>query len=184
MKKILIRRYASTKSTGIAAAVNPTSTRPATLRRLLHIPLKARTANTTAAAAVVVASEEWAEKEGKTPLARILSYGTVAGPIPSSRRPQRFMSGHSADIMRASQAGTPWLFTRSIGPFSSSVSAYISRRPSGPRPRSSSRPYSRSYSRTDSRSTPTGYTGSAETGTARSPENRPSLAAHRGRWAS
>src|SRR5215212_10275298 len=30
------------------------------------------------AGAIVVASEEWAEKEGKTPLARILSYGTVA----------------------------------------------------------------------------------------------------------
>ncbi len=30
------------------------------------------------AGAIVVASEDWAEKEGKTPLARILSYGTVA----------------------------------------------------------------------------------------------------------
>jgi len=30
------------------------------------------------AGAIVVASEEWAEKEGKAPLARILSYGTVA----------------------------------------------------------------------------------------------------------
>jgi acetyl-CoA C-acetyltransferase len=30
------------------------------------------------AAAVVVASEEWAEREGKTPIARVLSYGTVA----------------------------------------------------------------------------------------------------------
>ncbi len=30
------------------------------------------------AGAVVVASEEWAEKEGKTPLAKVLSYGTVA----------------------------------------------------------------------------------------------------------
>jgi acetyl-CoA C-acetyltransferase len=28
--------------------------------------------------AIVVASEEWAEKEGKTPLAKVLSYGTVA----------------------------------------------------------------------------------------------------------
>jgi acetyl-CoA C-acetyltransferase len=34
------------------------------------------------AGAVVVASEEWAEKEGKTPLARILSYGTVADDFP------------------------------------------------------------------------------------------------------
>ena len=30
------------------------------------------------AGAVVVASEEWAEKEGRTPLARVLSYGAVA----------------------------------------------------------------------------------------------------------
>jgi acetyl-CoA C-acetyltransferase len=30
------------------------------------------------AGAIVVASEEWAQREGKTPLARILSYGTVA----------------------------------------------------------------------------------------------------------
>src|SRR4051812_5047550 len=30
------------------------------------------------AGAIVVASQEWAEKEGRTPLARILSYGTVA----------------------------------------------------------------------------------------------------------
>jgi acetyl-CoA C-acetyltransferase len=30
------------------------------------------------AGAIVVASEEWAEKEGRTPLARVLSYGTVA----------------------------------------------------------------------------------------------------------
>jgi acetyl-CoA C-acetyltransferase len=30
------------------------------------------------AGAIVVASEEWAEKEGRTPLAKILSYGTVA----------------------------------------------------------------------------------------------------------
>jgi acetyl-CoA C-acetyltransferase len=30
------------------------------------------------AGAIVVASEEWAEKEGKTPLAKVLSYGTVA----------------------------------------------------------------------------------------------------------
>jgi len=30
------------------------------------------------AGAMVVASEEWAEKEGKTPLAKVLSYGTVA----------------------------------------------------------------------------------------------------------
>jgi acetyl-CoA C-acetyltransferase len=34
------------------------------------------------AGAVVVASEEWAEKNGKTPLARILSYGTVADDFP------------------------------------------------------------------------------------------------------
>jgi len=34
------------------------------------------------AGAIVVASEEWAEKEGKTPLARILSYGTVADEFP------------------------------------------------------------------------------------------------------
>jgi acetyl-CoA C-acetyltransferase len=34
------------------------------------------------AGAIVVASEEWAEKEGKTPLARILSYGTVADGFP------------------------------------------------------------------------------------------------------
>src|SRR4249919_2197500 len=34
------------------------------------------------AGAIVVASEEWAEKEGKTPLARILSYGTVADVFP------------------------------------------------------------------------------------------------------
>src|SRR5215218_10970717 len=34
------------------------------------------------AGAIVVASEEWAEKEGKTPLARILSYGTVADDFP------------------------------------------------------------------------------------------------------
>jgi acetyl-CoA C-acetyltransferase len=34
------------------------------------------------AGAIVVASEEWAEKEGKTPLARILSYGTVANDFP------------------------------------------------------------------------------------------------------
>ncbi len=30
------------------------------------------------AGAIVVASSEWAEKEGRTPLARVLSYGTVA----------------------------------------------------------------------------------------------------------
>jgi acetyl-CoA C-acetyltransferase len=30
------------------------------------------------AGAIVVASEEWAEREGRTPLARVLSYGTVA----------------------------------------------------------------------------------------------------------
>jgi len=30
------------------------------------------------AGAIVVASEEWAQKEGKTPLAKVLSYGTVA----------------------------------------------------------------------------------------------------------
>ena len=34
------------------------------------------------AGAIVVASEEWAKKEGKTPLARILSYGTVADDFP------------------------------------------------------------------------------------------------------
>lgn len=34
------------------------------------------------AGAIVVASEEWAEKSGKTPLARILSYGTVADDFP------------------------------------------------------------------------------------------------------
>jgi acetyl-CoA C-acetyltransferase len=34
------------------------------------------------AGAVVVASSEWAEKEGKTPLARVLSYGTVADDFP------------------------------------------------------------------------------------------------------
>src|SRR6266516_1242525 len=34
------------------------------------------------AGAVVVASEEWAEKEGRTPLARVLSYGTVADDFP------------------------------------------------------------------------------------------------------
>jgi acetyl-CoA C-acetyltransferase len=34
------------------------------------------------AGAVVIASEEWAEKNGKTPLARILSYGTVADDFP------------------------------------------------------------------------------------------------------
>src|SRR3954471_20226471 len=34
------------------------------------------------AGAIVVASQEWAEKEGKTPLARILSYGTVADDFP------------------------------------------------------------------------------------------------------
>jgi acetyl-CoA C-acetyltransferase len=34
------------------------------------------------AGAIVVASEEWAQKEGKTPLARILSYGTVADDFP------------------------------------------------------------------------------------------------------
>jgi acetyl-CoA C-acetyltransferase len=34
------------------------------------------------AGAIIVASEEWAEKEGKTPLARILSYGTVADDFP------------------------------------------------------------------------------------------------------
>jgi acetyl-CoA C-acetyltransferase len=34
------------------------------------------------AGAIVVASEEWAEQEGKTPLARILSYGTVADDFP------------------------------------------------------------------------------------------------------
>ena len=34
------------------------------------------------AGAIVVASEEWAERNGKTPLARILSYGTVADDFP------------------------------------------------------------------------------------------------------
>ncbi len=34
------------------------------------------------AGAVVVASEEWAQKEGRTPLARVLSYGTVADDFP------------------------------------------------------------------------------------------------------
>src|SRR3954452_17578222 len=34
------------------------------------------------AGAIVVASEEWAEREGKTPLARILSYGAVADDFP------------------------------------------------------------------------------------------------------
>jgi acetyl-CoA C-acetyltransferase len=34
------------------------------------------------AGAIVVASEEWAEREGRTPLARILSYGTVADDFP------------------------------------------------------------------------------------------------------
>jgi acetyl-CoA C-acetyltransferase len=34
------------------------------------------------AGAIVVASEEWAEKEGRAPLARILSYGTVADDFP------------------------------------------------------------------------------------------------------
>src|SRR3954452_15764291 len=34
------------------------------------------------AGAIVVSSEEWAEREGKTPLARILSYGTVADDFP------------------------------------------------------------------------------------------------------
>jgi acetyl-CoA C-acetyltransferase len=34
------------------------------------------------AGAIVVTSEEWAKKEGKTPLARVLSYGTVADDFP------------------------------------------------------------------------------------------------------
>jgi acetyl-CoA C-acetyltransferase len=34
------------------------------------------------AGAIVVASSEWAEREGQTPLARILSYGTVADDFP------------------------------------------------------------------------------------------------------
>jgi acetyl-CoA C-acetyltransferase len=34
------------------------------------------------AGAIVVVSDEWAEKEGRTPLARILSYGTVADDFP------------------------------------------------------------------------------------------------------
>jgi acetyl-CoA C-acetyltransferase len=34
------------------------------------------------AGAIVVASEEWAAKEGKTPLARVLSYGAVADDFP------------------------------------------------------------------------------------------------------
>ncbi len=34
------------------------------------------------AAAVIVASDEWAEREGREPLARVLSYGTVADDFP------------------------------------------------------------------------------------------------------
>jgi acetyl-CoA C-acetyltransferase len=34
------------------------------------------------AGAIVVASEEWAEKDGRTPLARVLAYGTVADDFP------------------------------------------------------------------------------------------------------
>ncbi|HEX5762084.1 MAG TPA: acetyl-CoA C-acetyltransferase [Solirubrobacterales bacterium] len=34
------------------------------------------------AGAVIVASEEWAQREGRTPLARVLSYGTVADDFP------------------------------------------------------------------------------------------------------
>ncbi|HYP55141.1 MAG TPA: acetyl-CoA C-acetyltransferase [Solirubrobacterales bacterium] len=34
------------------------------------------------AGAVVVASEEWAQREGRTPLARVLAYGTVADDFP------------------------------------------------------------------------------------------------------
>ncbi|HUC08178.1 MAG TPA: thiolase family protein, partial [Solirubrobacterales bacterium] len=34
------------------------------------------------AGAIVVASEEWAEKEGRTPLGRVLAYGTVADDFP------------------------------------------------------------------------------------------------------
>ena len=34
------------------------------------------------AGAIIVASEEWAEKEGRTPLARVLAYGTVADDFP------------------------------------------------------------------------------------------------------
>ena len=34
------------------------------------------------AGSIVVASEEWAQRQGKTPLARILSYGTVADDFP------------------------------------------------------------------------------------------------------
>src|SRR5690349_20925458 len=34
------------------------------------------------AGAVIVASEEWAEKEGRTPLARVVAYGTVADDFP------------------------------------------------------------------------------------------------------
>jgi acetyl-CoA C-acetyltransferase len=34
------------------------------------------------AAAIVVASDEWAEREGRTPLARVLSYGAVADDFP------------------------------------------------------------------------------------------------------
>jgi acetyl-CoA C-acetyltransferase len=34
------------------------------------------------AAAIVVASSDWAEREGRTPLARVLSYGTVADDFP------------------------------------------------------------------------------------------------------
>jgi acetyl-CoA C-acetyltransferase len=34
------------------------------------------------AGAVIVSSEEWAEREGRTPIARVLSYGTVADDFP------------------------------------------------------------------------------------------------------
>jgi acetyl-CoA C-acetyltransferase len=34
------------------------------------------------AGAVIVASEEWAQREGKTPIARVLAYGTVADEFP------------------------------------------------------------------------------------------------------
>jgi acetyl-CoA C-acetyltransferase len=34
------------------------------------------------AGAIVISSDEWAEREGRTPLARVLSYGTVADDFP------------------------------------------------------------------------------------------------------
>ena len=41
-----------------------------------------RPGSTTAPARVVLASEEWAEREGREPIARILAYGTVADDFP------------------------------------------------------------------------------------------------------